>query len=320
MNYAKTHPILVGGLVYLWCFAFVADFLIETGWYRLFYLSVLPVSLAIVWGILYVGESIRIQLIRFHCLTPFYPGMDWVIAALLGVAFFGNIAIILTMIPVSHPIIYQLFFTITIIICAWRIQPGQLYRSMNRLSSTYHRQTFLRWIWIVPLIAFVLRGLTTFLLVNGTEQLHNTLPFAKLLFNGVNFNQYNLDNHFLLLGTYETFGVFIRAFVFNDFAYHIAGQQVTFLLTIGGMCLLLGTIPWILRRMPVVAAMLMFWPTALNFAPSDTIAFKPDWLGILAASVATIAFLRLWNSSPPSRQNTHMITIVKRKVTCWPAI
>ncbi|MBF0286781.1 MAG: hypothetical protein HQM14_03110 [SAR324 cluster bacterium] len=297
-------------LTFLWISEDLPDFLLTHEWNRLFYFSTLLYSLSMVWSIIYTGEMLRQFILRRHWINNFYPGMNWVISQLLGIVLFGNVAIIGAILFIANPLSYKLFFTGTVLLATFSVTPKQITLPFRRLHRFYKQQSIPSWIWWLPVLTFSFRYLTTFLPVNGTEQLHNTLPFAKYLFRGIDFNQYNLDTHFLLLGTYETFGVFIRAFLMNDFAYHIVAQQITFSLTIGGMVLLLGTVPWILRKIPGLAVCFLAWPTMLNFAPSDTIAFKPDWIGVIAAGVATAALIRQWLSPHPATQKNCMIAVV----------
>ncbi len=310
MNFWKHHYFVIGGLLYLWVHPLFGEMLLQSGWSRLFYLSTLPCAIAIVAGITYVGEAIRLQLQKRHWIRSFYSGANWVMAQMLGVVFFGHIAILAALANINIPLIYQLFFTGMVLLSILAIRDKSIAASFHRIHRTFRSMDAWKWLWLIPVLAFAIRGLVTFLLVNGTEQMHNTLPFAKYLFRGVDFNEYNLDTHFLLLGTYETFGVFIRAFTPNDFAFQLVAQQSTYLITIGGMCLILGTIPWVLRKLPSFAPFLMFWPTTLNFAPSDTIAFKPDWLAILSACIASLALLRQWRNYDRHNHTPYMIMVV----------
>ncbi len=306
----KKHAFVFFSLLILWLFDPLLSFLLQNQGHRLFYAATLLCGLSLVWGVIYVGEMLRYFLIRKGWLKQTFPGMDWAISGLLGLALFGNVAIVATVFAIKMAFIYKAFFTLYVLTATLFVEPRQLTLPFRRLYRFYRQQSFLRWLWWIPIITFGLRYLVTTLPINGTEQLHNTLPFAKYVFRGIDFNSYGLDTHFLLLGVYETFGVFIRAFLMNDFTYHIVAQQVTFLLTIGSMLLFLGTIPWVLRKLPLLSIGLAAWPTMLNFAPTDTIAFKPDWIGVLAAAVATVALLRQWLSSSRSAQRTSMITVV----------
>ncbi|MBF0278005.1 MAG: hypothetical protein HQM13_09450 [SAR324 cluster bacterium] len=297
-------------LVILWFFDTFSGHILQNQWNRLYYFSTMIAGLSFVWSIVYVGEMIRQFLIKKRFLKPTFPGMDWSISGLLGLAVFGNTAIVSTVLVINTPIIYKIFFTSSVAAASLYVEPLRLSLSFRRLYRFYRQQSSHKWIWWIPLFAFGSRYLATVLPINGTEQLHNTLPFAKYVFRGIDFNQFDLDTHFLLLGTYESFGVFIRAFLLNDFSYHIVSQQVTFLFTVGSMLLFLGTIPWVLRKLPALAVGLAAWPAMLNFASTDAIAFKPDWIGILAAAAATVALLRQYLSPSPSVQKASMISVV----------
>lgn len=302
-NRLRQHIFLFASLVYLWIYSPLSSYLMAEEWNRLFYLSGLPAAVGLVWGILYVGEAFRLVLLKRGWVCVFYPGMNWVIAEVLGVWIMGSTAILCAWIPFNRPVIYQCLFTGIVLISAYWVKPKVLCAPWHRLSNIGKRSRVFKWSLLLAFGAFVLRGTNAFLLINGTEQLHNTLSFSKYLFRGIDFNSYSLDNHFLLLGSYETFGVFIRSFAQNDFAHQLVSQLTTFLLTIGGMCLVLATIPWVLRRIPIFAVVLMAWPTMLNFAPTDTIAFKPDWIGILSAAIATLALFRQWFQPNIEKQN-----------------
>ncbi len=294
MDFLKKHIILWLSLPVLILFPWTAEFILQQEWFRFFYLISFAGSLCICYLILYVGEAIRQNLLRYQIVKSSYSGFNLAISATLGVGLLGNLAIVGSLLKINSPEVYKLLFLGLAFLSTYWTNPRNFSKPFSRLLRTFRDFGPLRWLWSIPIILFLSRLSITFLPINGTEQLHNTLPYAKLLFQGTNFYEYNLDNHFLLLGLFESIGVFLLSLTANDFAYHIIGQQVTFLITIGGMLLLLSTFPYILRRWPMVSLVMAIWPITLNFAPTDTIAFKPDWIAVLAAFLATGYLIRQW--------------------------
>ncbi|MBF0288672.1 MAG: hypothetical protein HQM14_12710 [SAR324 cluster bacterium] len=290
----KKHTILWVSLLALNLFPWIAEYTLQQAWYRLFYLTCLAGSLCICYAILYMGESLRYNLLRLQIIKSCYSGFNFAMAVTLGVGLLGNLAIAASLLKINSPLLYKLIFLGLTLLSTYWTNPKHFSSPFSRLIRTSRHLGRLRWLWMIPVVLFLSRFSITFLPINGTEQLHNTLPYAKLLFRGVNFYEYNLDNHFLLLGLFESIGVFLLSLTANDFAYHIIGQQITFLLSIGGILLLISTFPYVLRRWPMASLVMAIWPLALNFAPTDTIAFKPDWLAVLSAFLATGYLVRQW--------------------------
>ncbi len=290
----KKHIILWGCLFILISFSSFADFLFQKEWYRAFYLFNLVGSLSICYGILSVGEALRQILLRHRIVPSCYSGFHFTISAMLGIGFLGNLSIVGALLLIDSAWIYKTVFLGFVLLSGLWSNPQQLLLPFSRLYRNALGLGKLRWIWLIPLVLFSARLATTFLPINGTEQLHNTLPYASFLLRGVNFYEYNQDNHFLLLGLYESLNVFLLSITVNLFAYHIVAQQVTFLLFTVSMILLLSTFPYLLRRWPAVSAVMAIWPLTLNFASTDTIAFKPDWFAVLSAFLATGYLLRQW--------------------------
>ena len=294
MIFLRKHIILWGCCLLLLSFSSLSNFLFQREWYRAFYLFNLVGSVSVCYGILSVGEALRQILQRRRIVQPCYSGFNLVVSAILGIGIFGNLAIIGALFVINSAWVYKTVFLGIVLLSSLWTQPHPLFLPFARLYRNVLSLGKQRWIWAIPLILFISRLSATFLPINGTEQLHNTLPYAPLFFRGVNFYEYNQDNHFLLLGLYENLNVFLLSITVNLFAYHILAQQVTFLLTIGGMVILLTTFPYVLRKWPVVSAVMAIWPLTLNFAATDTIAFKPDWFAVLAAFLATGYLLRQW--------------------------
>lgn len=301
---------MVLGLIYLAFYPTLGELLFQQELHRAFYLSTLPASLAIAFGLYCCGNLLLAFLVKKQWLSRTWSGLNFSMAVLLGAALMGNLAILGGLLNINQPWPYQLLFAALVLLGLYLPPKGDLPRLTLRVRRAVLASTWPRWLWGLPLLLILFRWMVTFLPYNGTEQLHNTLPFAKMLFNGVNFNQYTLDNHFLLLGTYETFGVFIRAFTQQDFAYHIVAQQTTFLVTILSMTIALVTIPQVIRRLPELGLWLACWPVCIDFAPTDSIAFKPDWLAVQAAGVASLMLWRQWQHRFVMREPAVLFTLV----------
>ncbi|MBF0278208.1 MAG: hypothetical protein HQM13_10470 [SAR324 cluster bacterium] len=294
MTFFKKHIILWASLLVLIGFSTFSEILFQNEWYRFFYLFNLLGSLSICYGILSIGEALRQILLHRRLLLPCYSGFNFAVSAILGIGLLGNIAILGALLTIDSARFYKLVFLSLVLLSSIWTAPKILLLPISRLFWNARQLGKHRWIWFLPLLLFIARFSTTFLPVNGTEQLHNTLPYASFLLRGVNFYEYNQDNHFLLLGVYESLNVFLLSITTNLFAYHIVAQQVTFLLFTGSLILLLSTFPYVLKRWPAVSVVMAIWPTTLNFAATDTIAFKPDWFAVLSAFLATGYLMRQW--------------------------
>lgn len=272
----------------------VVQWMFDQQWHRGFYLVSLLASVGVVNGLYASGNLVFQALARFGLVRQSWVGLNWLASVLLGVALFGNLAFVGSLLVWNQPWLYQGVFLALSLLASLKCDPRPVIHSLKRIWRHVQRSGLGKWIWGLGLLMFVARYLVSVLPIQGTEQLHNTLPYAKYFFSGIDFWNFNVDNHFLLLGIYESFGLYLLALTGNVFAYQILGQSVTFLIVIGGMTLALATYPVLLRKWPQASALLALWPAAINFAATDTIAFKPDWLAILSMAVATVGLFQLW--------------------------